>query len=149
VAFRLAHLKRQHQLQALGGDKPLGGANTVIPTAASTMDHIGEALEKLFFAASNDTTVLQQLTAANLALTASVPCSQPPTRCLRMRWRKTKAAGHWWRHRHWLQGRVTCQTSLSRVAIAGSMAIRSIRTTRVQPADTRLRDTRTMQQAPT
>jgi hypothetical protein len=32
VAFHLAHLKRQHQLQALGGGKPLGGAHAVIPS---------------------------------------------------------------------------------------------------------------------
>ncbi len=44
----------------------------MISTAAPTIDHIGEALENLALAASNDTTVLQQLTAANLALTASV-----------------------------------------------------------------------------
>jgi hypothetical protein len=55
-----------------GGGKPLGGAHAVIPTAAPTMDCIGKALENLVLATSNDTTVLQQLTAANLALTASV-----------------------------------------------------------------------------
>ncbi len=72
VAFRLAHLKRQRQLQALGGGEPLGGAHAVIPTAAPTIDRIGKALENLALAASNDTTVLQQLTVANLALTALV-----------------------------------------------------------------------------
>jgi hypothetical protein len=72
VAFRLAHLKRQCQLQALGGGEPLGGAHVVIPTAAPTIDCIGKALENLVLAALNDTTVLQQLTAANLALTALV-----------------------------------------------------------------------------
>ncbi len=72
MAFRLAHLKRQCQLQALGGGEPLGGAHAVIPTAAPTMDCIGEALQNLALAASNDTTVLQQLTAANLALTALI-----------------------------------------------------------------------------
>jgi hypothetical protein len=72
VAFRLAHLKRQCQLQALVGGKPLGGAHAVIPTAAPTINRIGAALKNLTLAASNDTTVLQQLTAANLALTASV-----------------------------------------------------------------------------
>jgi hypothetical protein len=36
------------------------------------MERIGEALENLALVASNDTTVLQQLTAANLALTALV-----------------------------------------------------------------------------
>jgi hypothetical protein len=58
VAFCLAHLKRQCQLQALGGDKPLGGAHAVIPTAAPTIDHIGKALENLALAAWNDTTVV-------------------------------------------------------------------------------------------
>jgi hypothetical protein len=72
VAFCLAHLKRQCQLQALGGGEPLGGAHVVIPTAAPTMERIGEALENLALAASNDTTILQQLTVANLALTALV-----------------------------------------------------------------------------
>jgi hypothetical protein len=72
VAFRLAHLKCQCQLQASGDGVPLGGAHAVIPTAAPTMDRIGKALENLALAALNDTTVLQQLTAANLALTASV-----------------------------------------------------------------------------
>ncbi len=59
VALPLAHLKRQRQVQASGGGKPLGGAHSVIPTAAPTIDHIGEALENLALAASNDTTVLQ------------------------------------------------------------------------------------------
>jgi hypothetical protein len=72
VAFRLAHLKRQCQLQALGGGEPLGGAHVVIPTAVPTMDRIGKALENLALAALNDTTILQQLTAANLVLTALV-----------------------------------------------------------------------------
>jgi hypothetical protein len=72
VAFCLAHLKRQCQLQASEGGNPLGGAHAVIPTAAPTIDCIGKALENLALAALNDTTVLQQLTAANLALTASV-----------------------------------------------------------------------------
>jgi hypothetical protein len=44
----------------------------VIPTAAPTDDHIGKALENLVLAAFNDTTILQQLTVANLALTALV-----------------------------------------------------------------------------
>jgi hypothetical protein len=72
VAFCLAHLNPQCQLQALGGGKPLGGAHAVIPTAAPTIDRISKALENLTLAALNDTTILQQLMAANLALTASV-----------------------------------------------------------------------------
>jgi hypothetical protein len=72
MAFRLAHLKRQRQLQALGGGEPLYGAHVVIPTATPTIVCIGEALENLALAVLNDTNVLQQLTAANLALTALV-----------------------------------------------------------------------------
>jgi hypothetical protein len=72
VTFCLAHLKRQCQLQALGGGEPLGDAHAVIPTAAPTIDRIGKALENFALAALNDTTILQQLTAANLALTALV-----------------------------------------------------------------------------
>jgi hypothetical protein len=72
VAFRLAHLKHQRQLQASGGGKPLGGAHAVIPTAAPTINRIGSALKSLALAALNDTTVLQKLTAANLSLTALV-----------------------------------------------------------------------------
>ncbi len=72
VAFHLAHLKCQRQLQALGGGKPLGSAHAVISTAAPTIDRIGAALENLALAALNDTTIFQQLTAANVALTASV-----------------------------------------------------------------------------
>jgi hypothetical protein len=62
VAFRLAHLKRQHQLQALGGGESLGGVHAVNSTAAPTIDRIGKALENLVLAALNDTTILQQLT---------------------------------------------------------------------------------------
>jgi hypothetical protein len=40
----------------------------VIPASTPTIGHIGMALENLALAASNDTTVLQQLTAANLLL---------------------------------------------------------------------------------
>ncbi len=47
VAFCLAHLKRQRQLQALEGGEPLGGTRAVIPTAAPTIGHIGKALETL------------------------------------------------------------------------------------------------------
>ena len=71
VAFRLAHLKRQRQLQAAGGGEPLRGANSVISAPAATIDRLGTALDNLALAATNDTTVLQQLTASNLALTTA------------------------------------------------------------------------------
>jgi hypothetical protein len=44
----------------------------VIPTATPTIDRIDTALKNLALAALNDTTVLQQLTSANLAYTAFV-----------------------------------------------------------------------------
>jgi hypothetical protein len=71
VAFRLAHLKRQCQLQASGGGEPLGGAHSILPAPAASIDRLGTALDNLALAAANDTTVLQQLTSANLALTSS------------------------------------------------------------------------------
>jgi len=71
VAFRLAHLKRQRQLQATGGGEPLRGAHSVLPAPPVSIDRLGTALDNLALAAANDTTVLQQLTAANLALTTS------------------------------------------------------------------------------
>jgi hypothetical protein len=44
----------------------------VIPMAAPIIDCIGRALKNLVLGASNDTTVLQQLMAANLLLMVSV-----------------------------------------------------------------------------
>ncbi len=72
MAFCLVHLKRQRQVQALGGGKPLGGAHAVIPVSAPTINPISAALKNLALAVSNDTTVLQQLTATNLSLMALV-----------------------------------------------------------------------------
>jgi len=71
VAFRLAHLKRQHQLQASGGGEPLGGVHSVLPAPPVSIDRLGTALDNLALVAANNTTVLQQLTAANLPLTTS------------------------------------------------------------------------------
>ena len=72
VAFRITHIQRQRQLQAMGGGgKPLGGAHAVLPAPGDTINHLGAALHNLALAALNDTTVLQQLTAANLTLTTT------------------------------------------------------------------------------
>ncbi len=71
MAFRLAHLKRQRQLQASGGGEPLGGAHSVLHSPPVSIDSLGTALDNLALAAANNTTFLQQLTAANLALTTS------------------------------------------------------------------------------
>ena len=53
------------------GGEPLGGAHSVLPAPAVSIDRLGTALDNLALAAANDTTVLQQLTSANLALTTS------------------------------------------------------------------------------
>ena len=71
MEFCQAHIRRQRQLQASGGGKPLDGAHAVLPTPAGTIDRLGTALNNLALVAANDTTVLQQLTAANLALTTT------------------------------------------------------------------------------
>jgi hypothetical protein len=49
----------------------MSGTNSALPTLAATIDRLGTALNNLALAAANDTTVLQQLTASNLALTTS------------------------------------------------------------------------------
>jgi hypothetical protein len=72
VAFHLAHLKHQHQIQASGVGGPLGSAHAVIPIPATTIDRLGTALDNLALAAANNTTVPQQLTASNLALSSLV-----------------------------------------------------------------------------
>ncbi len=72
TAFFLAHLKRQHQILASGGGKPLGGAYGVTPALPPAMDYLESALDNLALTATNNTAVLQQLTAANLALTSTI-----------------------------------------------------------------------------
>jgi hypothetical protein len=72
TAFRLVHVKRQQQILASGGGEPLGRAHGVIPAAAPTIERLKTALDNLALAAINDTAVLQQLIAANLALTATI-----------------------------------------------------------------------------
>jgi hypothetical protein len=68
TAFRLAHLKRQRQILASKGGEPLGGANAVTPV----MGTMEAALDNLALAATSDKATVQQLTAANLALTTTV-----------------------------------------------------------------------------
>jgi hypothetical protein len=72
VAFHLAHLKCQCQLQASGGGGLLGSAHAVTPAPATTIDQLGTALNNLALTAANDTTVLQQLATSNLALSSLV-----------------------------------------------------------------------------
>jgi hypothetical protein len=73
TSFRSTHLKCQRQIVASGGGEPLGGVHGVLPTdPPATFNCLEVALDKLALAATNDAAVLQQLTAANLALTNTV-----------------------------------------------------------------------------
>jgi hypothetical protein len=72
MVFHLAHLKRQQQILALGGGEPLGQAHGVLPEAALTIGQLEIALDNLALAVMNDTAILQQLMAANLALRTTV-----------------------------------------------------------------------------
>ena len=58
-------------MQASGGGEPLGGAYALLSAPFGTIDRLGTALDNLTLLVANDTTVLQQRTAANLALTAT------------------------------------------------------------------------------
>jgi hypothetical protein len=82
TAFRLAHLKCQRQILALGGGEPLGGAHGVLPAAAPAISRLKSALDNLALAATNNTAILQKLTAANLALTAMVTLLTAPNKKL-------------------------------------------------------------------
>jgi hypothetical protein len=68
TAFCLAHLKRQQQILASKGGEPLGGAHAAIPVNEA----MEAALDNLALAATSDKATVQQLTAANLALTTKV-----------------------------------------------------------------------------
>ncbi len=50
----------------------MGSTHAVTPAPATTIDRLGTALGNLALAAANDTTVLQQLTMSNLALSSLV-----------------------------------------------------------------------------
>jgi len=54
-----------------GGDEPLRGAHFVLPAPAASIDRLGTALDNLALGAANNTTILQHLMSANLALTTS------------------------------------------------------------------------------
>jgi hypothetical protein len=58
MAFRLAHLKRQHQILALGEGEPLGGAHGVLSAAAPAIGRLETALDNLALAALNNAVVL-------------------------------------------------------------------------------------------
>jgi hypothetical protein len=71
TAFRLAHLIRQCQILALGGGASWWGSWHVT-LMAPIIGQLKTALNNLALAATNDSSVLQQLTVANLALKATI-----------------------------------------------------------------------------
>ncbi len=72
TTFHLTHLKRQHQILAFEGGEPLGWAYGVLPEVTLTIGLLETAHDNLALAATNNTAIFQQLTAANLALTTTV-----------------------------------------------------------------------------
>jgi hypothetical protein len=133
MAFHLSHLKRQRQILASGGGEPLGGAHGVLPAVGPAIERLEAALDNLALAATNNTAVLQQLMAANLALMATVGTLTRPTR-------------NWWM-RHLVQGDPrrglrqeghSQQQIPSPATIVGCTATALARSTRVQLAPTKL-----------
>jgi hypothetical protein len=135
VEFRQAHIRCQRQLQVSGGDKPLGGAHPVLPAPAGTINHLGTALDNLALAAANNTTVLQQLTAANLVLTAMNALSEALAK-----FQATKPG---------TPGTPCPSTKPFPAITVGLTAFVSTRLTRVPHAGAKPRVTRTQQRHPT
>ncbi len=148
VAFYLAHLKRQCQLQASRVGGPLGSAHAVTPAPAATIDQLGTALDNLALAAANDTTVLQQLTASNLALSSLVTTLTAANKNLWTLLPKQNQPAPRQQCRKLLSpcGPPTC---LSQATTVGLMAINAASITQSQHAATKPRVTRTMRLLPT
>ncbi len=148
VAFCLAHLKHQCQLQASGGVGPLGSAHAVILTLAATIDRLETARNNLALAAANDTTVLQQLTVLNLALSTLITTLTVATKKLADVLAKAKLTNPPTARRERLDQHGP-PTHLSLATTVGLMAINAANITRVRPAATKLQVTRTMLLPPT
>ncbi len=140
MEFRQAHIRRQRQLQASGGGEPLGRAHAVLPAPAGTINRLGTAFDNLALAAANDTTVLQQLTAANSTLTALNAFLTAANRKL---WRSSRQPSRS------LLERLSRRTNHFLKITVGLTAIVSARLTRVPHAATRPRVTRTRRRRPT
>jgi hypothetical protein len=80
VAFCLAHLKRQRQLQASGGGKPLDDAHAVNPTAAPTINRIGAALKIWCLWCQMTPQYFSSLRLPTCCSQLWSPCSRLPTR---------------------------------------------------------------------
>jgi hypothetical protein len=143
VAFHLGHLKRQHQLQASGVGGPLGSAHAVPPAPVATIDRLGTALDNLALTAANNTTVLQQLTVSNLALSSLVTTHTMADKKLVEALAKAKLTSPRRQCRE-LLGQCGPPTCLSEATTVGRMAINAVSIARVQLAASKPRVTRTM-----
>jgi hypothetical protein len=143
VAFHLAHLKRQCQLQASGVGGPLGSTHTVTPAPAATIDRLGTALDNLALTVAKDTPVLRQLTASNLALSSLVTMLTTANKKLVDALAKAKSTSP-------LAAMPGAPkpcgppTHLSQATTVGVMAINSSSNTQAQCVATKPRVTRTM-----
>ena len=149
TAFRLVHLKRQHQILASGGGEPLGGAHGVLPAAAPAIGRLETALDNLALAATNDTAVLHQLTSANLALTATIATLTAANKKLAdavARGKGTPAAGT---SAGTPGGGGDLPRLLTLGTTVGRTGIASVRITPVPPVPTRRRATALMRPLPT
>jgi hypothetical protein len=144
VAFRLAHLKRQRQLQASGGGVTRFAALTLSyppqpsPSTAWEQPLTTWRLRRLTKPQSSSSS--QQLTWRSPRQT---PCSLRPTRSSRRLWLKSRLP------RPALLGYLARSTNPNLVTIVGRMATVSVKTTPVQRAVPRLRGTWTRRLPPT
>ena len=77
TTFRKAHFARKHQLLASGGSEPMGGAHSVTAhtpalLTLSTYGQLDGYLDNLANAATQEITMLADLVASNVSLTASI-----------------------------------------------------------------------------
>jgi hypothetical protein len=126
----------------------LGSAHAVAPAPAATIDWLGTALDNLALAAANDTTVLQQLRASNLALSSLVTMLTAANKKLAEALAKAKPTSPRRQHQELLN---PCgpPTRLSQTTAVGRMAIDAASITQVQLAATKPRVSRTIQLLPT
>jgi hypothetical protein len=147
VAFRLAHLKRQRQLQASVGCEPMGGMGLnpsflPQPPPSTAWEQLSTTL------LSRRPTTLQSYSSSHRQTWRSLPprpCSLRPTRSSRRLWLRSRQP------RQALLvhlGRPTKGNRFQGITV-GFMAIVSASFTRVQRAATRSRGTRTRQWPPT
>ncbi len=124
----------------LRGGEPLGGAHGVTPAPfPPDMDRLESALDNLALAATNDKTVLEQLTAANLALTGTIATLTATNKS----WPTRPAPAH--PALRGLLARLEKSPGTCTAAITvGRMAIGSAKSTRVPPVSTKQQGTRMM-----